>query len=455
MIAALNLQQVRELTGGELQGGNPHFNAVSTDTRSLHPGQLFIALTGPNFDGNGFIADAAAAGACAALVSRPQQQDAPLPTLQVADTRIALGQLGAHNRRCSTARVVALTGSQGKTSVKEMTAAILAQCGPVLSTHGNLNNDLGVPLTLLQIDAEHHFAVIELGANAGGEIAYTAALTQPDVAHITNVAPTHLQGFGSLQGVAAGKAELWQGLVPGGTAVLNLDDELVVAGFSAGAAVRRIGISASGKAEADYALDHYDDAGIAGGTCQLRTPQGQVSIQLVLPGRHNAANALAATALAMEAGADLQQVVAGLSTMRPVKGRMQVRRGRRGASVIDDSYNASPASFHAALLVLARQPGLRIVVAGDMGELGNAAEAQHAAIGHLARELGIERFIGVGPLSRFAVEEFGATGQHVADRAAAVTLVEPLLDIGVCILVKGSRSASMEHVVDKLVEQED
>lgn len=452
MIEAMTLQQVQQITGGRLAGGTARFSAVSTDTRTLQAGELFVALQGPNFDGNAFVAAAQQKGACAAIVARPV--DVQLPTLQVPDARIALGQLGATNRERSRARVLGLTGSQGKTTVKEMTAAILARLGPVLSTRGNLNNDYGVPLTLLKLDAGHDYAVVEMGANAAGEIAYVTALARPDIALITNIAPTHLEGFGDIAGVARGKAELWAGLPVGGTAILNIDDAQIPTWFRRGDEVRSVTISASGNAAAAYALETWHEKGLAGSEFVLRTPQGRVEIRLALPGLHNAGNALAASALAMEAGATPAQVSAALAGMQAVKGRLSVRRGRQGSVIIDDTYNASPASFRAAIDVLARRGGLRIVVAGDMGELGSEQERAHAELGAYAREQGIEHFFATGELSRLAVAAYGS-GSHADDCEALAAAVLPLLGPHTSVLVKGSRSARMERVVAQLVEQED
>jgi UDP-N-acetylmuramoyl-tripeptide--D-alanyl-D-alanine ligase len=453
VIEGMSLQEAQQVTGGVLTGGNPVFTSVSIDTRTLQPGDFFIALRGPTFNGNSFVELAAQKGACGAMVS--EFVSPVLPLLTVHDTRIALGQLGAHNRKRSGARVIALTGSQGKTSVKEMTATILGCRGKVLSTKGNLNNDYGVPLTLLQITRQHEYAVIEMGANAGGEIAYTTQLAQPDIAHITNVAPTHLEGFGSLQGVARAKAEIWQGLVPGGTAVINIDDQNIDEQFSARNDVRRVKISASGQQGADYALEAWHDKGISGSEFTLRTPQGRFGVKLALPGRHNAANALAAAALAMEAGAGPRDVVLGLGDMRSVKGRLNIRKGLRGAVLLDDTYNASPASFRAAIDVLVKQPGIRIVVAGDMGELGSEKEAAHQALGKYALEQGIDYFFATGPLSQLAVATFGHKGVHKGSCNDIAAAVLPLLAPGVSVLVKGSRSAGMERVVQQLIEHED
>ena len=452
MISPLRLSHLQAVTGGILHSEDATFSAVSTDTRTLQAGDLFVALKGPNFNGNAFVATAAAKQAAAALVS--EAVTAALPLLQVADTRIALGQLGRHNRRLSSARVIALTGSQGKTTVKEMTASILREAGTVLSTQGNLNNDYGVPLTLLRLDAGHRFAVVEMGANAGGEIAYTTALAEPDIAHITCVAPTHVEGFGSLQGVARGKAEIWQGLGAGGIAVLNLDDVNVMAQYKPRTGVKAVTISAAGKPEADYRLAALQDDGLAGTRFELQAPQGTVGIRLALPGLHNAANALAAASLALEAGATLLQVREGLASAGSVKGRLVIRRGRNGAVILDDTYNASPSSFKAAIDVLATQSGMRIVVAGDMAELGQLAIQSHREVGAYAKARGIDMFYATGALMTEAVTGFGATAVHAEDCAALGALLQPLLGSNVSVLVKGSRSAGMERVVQLLVDTE-
>jgi UDP-N-acetylmuramoyl-tripeptide--D-alanyl-D-alanine ligase len=445
MMGALRLSEVRSFTGGEIHGADVAFDKVSTDTRTLEAGALFVALRGPHFDGNGFVALAAEKQAVAALVSAPVA--APLPLLQVADTRLALGLLGRENRLRSKAKVIALTGSQGKTTVKEMTAAILREQGAVLSTEGNLNNDYGVPLTLLRIAPPHRFAVVEMGANAGGEIDYTTQLVLPDIAHITCVAPTHVEGFGSLQGVAEAKAELWRGLRPGATAVLNLDDPLVLRQFVAPAGVNVVTVSAAGSETADYRLTGYRDLGLAGSAFTLVAPQGAVSIALPLPGRHNAANALAAAAMALLAGASLASVAAALGRMQSVKGRLVTLTGTGGAAILDDSYNASPASFKAAIDVLASLPGLRIVAAGDMAELGDYAVEGHREVGAYARSKGIERFFAIGPLMQHAREAFGASADDAETPAVLAGRLRPLLTPHTSVLVKGSRSAGMERLV--------
>jgi len=452
VIEKMSLAQLQGLVGGELKG-SAWFDAVSTDTRTLLPQELFIALKGPNFNGNEFVAQAENAGACAAVLS--ENVPTGLPVLKVEDTRKVLGLLGAHNRLSSRARVVALTGSQGKTTVKEFAACILARGGEVLYTKGNLNNDYGVPLTLLRLEPRHRYAVIELGANARGEIAYTTELTNPDIALINNVASTHLEGFGSLDGVAQGKAEIWQGLTRGGTAIINLDDDMVVRYARVPEGVRQVTISAAGKTIADYGVSHLSSHNLDGTEFMLHTPQGNAQVSIGIPGRHNVANALAAAALAMEAGASLEQVIQGLHDMHAVKGRMNVRKGYAGSVIIDDSYNASPSSFMAAMDVLAELPGVRIVVAGDMGELGSSKEDAHVALGAYAADKGIDHFFGNGVLTRLATGAFGPDAVHAQDCDELASLLLPLLGPGVSVLVKGSRSAGMERVVKLLTEQED
>lgn len=451
MIEPMSLSNLQHLLGGE-RSGEATFDAVSTDTRSLQPGALFVALRGPNFNANQFVARAREAGACAALVDEAVSDE--LPLLQVADSRAALGRLGAYNRDRSTVRVLALTGSQGKTTVKEMTASILRLCGEVLHTRGNLNNELGVPLTLLEINKAHQYAVIELGASAQGDIRYSSRLVRPHIALINNVAPTHLEGFGTLRGVAAGKAEIWDGLMAGGTAILNLDDDNVTGSYHAREGVRPVGISAAGKTTADYAVSTIRSQNLEGSTFMLHTPQGNRELSISMPGRHNVANALAAAALAMEAGAGLEHVALGLQGVHPVRGRLHVRPGLHGSTILDDSYNASPSSFRAAIDLLAGLPGVRIVVAGDMGELGERKEAEHAELGEYAAAKGVDFFYGTGALSAFAVRSFGAQACHASTCAQLAALVLPQLAPGVCVLVKGSRSAGMERVVEQLIAEQ-
>lgn len=452
MIGTMSLQEVQAVTGGVVSGSDAVFSALSIDSRTLQPGDLFIALTGPNFNGNTFVSAAAEKNASAAIVS----EDTPntLPTLKVEDTRLALGSIGALNRSRATACVIALTGSQGKTTVKEMTAAILSECGQVMMTRGNLNNDLGVPLSLSEINREDNYAVIELGANGPGEIAYTVGLTQPRIGHITNIAGTHLEGFGDLEGVARAKAEIWQGIQEGGVAVVNLDDAFAaqfIRQLKAGSGKRQIvTVSAQGNNEADYWAADSRLIDLYSTEFTLHSPVGTNNIRLQVAGKHNVSNALAAAALAMTAGAGLDQVRAGLEQFTPVKGRLCMLPGINNATVIDDSYNASPASFFAAIDVLANTEGSSIVVMGDMGELGSEAEHAHQEVGNYARQQGVDHFIAVGELSRLAATAFGENGIFLDDRNSFLNVITPMLNKSVTVLVKGSRSQAMEKLVEQL-----
>ena len=452
MIGTMRLQEIQEVTGGILSGGDAEFSAVSIDTRTLQENELFIAIKGPNFNGNKFVAKAEEQHACGAIVS--EAVICGMPTLHVADSRDALGKIGALNRDRSSACVIALTGSQGKTTVKEMTACILACCGEVIMTRGNLNNDLGVPLSLLKIEAHHEFAVIEMGANGPGEIAYSVSLTRPQIGHITCIAGTHLEGFGDLAGVARAKSEIWQGIQEGGTAVVNLDDAFAgqfIEQLEQQAGNRRIvSVSAKGSTSADvYATAVKLDA-IRGAAFTLNTASGTTDVSLGVPGFHNVGNALAAATMAMAAGADLEAVKKGLERFTQVKGRMCIVDGMQESTIIDDSYNASPSSFKAAIDVLVLNEGATIVVMGDMGELGTDAERGHREVGRYARDRGVDHFIAVGNLSRLAVEAYGDGGIFLDDRAQFVATILPLLNASVTVLVKGSRSQGMEKLVKQI-----
>ncbi|MFP4243991.1 MAG: UDP-N-acetylmuramoyl-tripeptide--D-alanyl-D-alanine ligase [Ectothiorhodospira sp.] len=436
----LSLSEVARITGGRLHGADRAVAGVCTDTRQPAPEALFVALRGPRFDAHRFVDPELPAAAL--LVEHPVSS--PLPRVEVDDTRRALADLAAAWRQRCTARVVALTGSNGKTTVKEMLAAILRTAGSVLSTHGNLNNELGVPLTLLSLSPEDRFAVIEMGANHPGEIAGLTALAAPDVALITNAGPAHLEGFGSVEAVARAKGEIFQGLGPDGVAVLNADDPH--AGYWAGLnTARRVmrfglrpGVEVSGEVDPR-------------GHLFITTGGGAVTVALPLAGAHNHGNALAATAVALALGVDLAAVKSGLEAMPPVPGRLVTRDGRDGVRLIDDSYNANPASVRAAIDVLARESGRRFLVLGDMGELGEAGPALHAAVGRDAVARGLDGLWATGPLSRHAVEAFGPGGRHFPDRQALVAALQDELKVGDAVLVKGSRSQHMETVVHALL----
>jgi len=445
-VRPLTLSDAAAAFGGTLLYPDCRFRRVSTDTRRLRPGELFVALRGARFDAHDFLAQAADL-ACGLVVERADKR-LLLPQWVVPDSALALGQLAILARDQFSGPVIGITGSSGKTTVKEMTAAILRGLGPVLASRGNLNNNIGLPLTLLAAEPEQRHAVLEMGASAGGEIAYLAGIARPTIAVVTNVLPAHVQGFGSLAGVARGKGELYQALGPRGTAVFNLDLEgrwlelwraslpcLETLSFA-------LANPAADVTAADLRLDQGGCASFV-----LRAPAGEVPVSLQLPGRHNVANALAAAACALAAGAGLEAVAAGLRAVLPAPGRMQVRAGRGGARLIDDSYNANPGSVKAAIEVLADRPGRRVLVLGDMAELGADAAALHREVGAYAAARGVDRLYACGPLSRLAAAAFGAGAAEFATRAELAAALGAELDGATTVLVKGSRAAGMEEVV--------
>lgn len=442
----MSLSQVSSVTNGVRQGDDVQFARVSTDTRTLQQGDLYVALRGENFDGNEFVTQAFERGACAAVVS--SALDSEHPGVRVADTTVALGEIARLNRQASNARVIAITGSQGKTTVKEMIAAILGVGNRVLMTRGNLNNHIGVPLTLLALDASHECAVIELGASGLGEIAYTVRLVMPHIAVLTNAAATHIAGFGDLAGVVRTKGEIIDGLLEGGIAVLNADDEHF-AQWQARAAGKRV-LSFGLGDTADYRASGIRLLESGRSLFTLHTPVGETQIQLALAGTHNVRNALAAAAAAMAAGADLAQVQEGLGQLAPVPGRLNWLLSAGGARLIDDSYNASPASFRAAIDVLAALPGRRLLIVGDMGEMGEQSESAHVELGAYAREKGLDALWATGTFSALSAGSFGAGGRHFATQETLIAEAKKTLSENDVVLVKGSRSAAMERVIAQL-----
>lgn len=442
---AMQLSAAAQVLQGQLFGPDVPFAGVSTDTRTLEPGNLFVALKGPNFDGQDFLDQAGARGAAAATVM--ERREAELPQLQVEDTRLALGRLAAHWRSRFQLPLVAVTGSNGKTTVKEMLAAILRLGGETLVTRGNLNNDIGVPLTLSRLASSHRAAVIEMGANHAGEIAYLTALARPTVGLVNNAGPAHLEGFGSLSGVAEAKGELFRDLPATATAVVNADDRFAPLWRRLAAPRRTLNFGLdSVRAEIRGTWQGTSD----GGRLALSTPFGNASLHLPLPGRHNAMNALAAAAAALATGAALDQVVTGLEGLQGVGGRLQQVRLADGSLVLDDTYNANPASLRAGIEVLALATGPKWLVLGDMAELGAGGQRLHRQVAKFAREQGVDRLFALGPLACGAVEVFGRGGECFQELEA---LIEALLRhwrSGATLLVKGSRSMAMERVVAAL-----
>ena len=451
MIGSQSLSALNARFPGTMFGPDVDFDSVSTDTRHLLPGQLYVALCGEHFDGNEFVQQAFEKGACGAIVS---ERDAVCgSTLLVTDTGAALAELGLMNRLRSQALVVAITGSQGKTTVKEMLGQILGVSHNVLVTRGNLNNHIGVPLTLLTLDAAHERAVIELGASGLGEIAFTVRLARPQVAVLTNAAATHLEGFGSLDGVVKTKGEIIDGLPADGTAVLNADDPHFAIWRSRAGSRRVLSFGLNAGTADHHASDIQIDT-LKGTRFSLHTPQGRTDIVLGLLGVHNVVNALAASAAALAAGACLEDVSTGLARVRPAPGRLCLFSARSGATLIDDSYNASPSSFRAALDVLAGFPGTRIVIMGDMGELGEDGAQAHHAVGVYARSLGIDGFWTTGALSAHAAQGYGAGALHFERLSQLVDHALAAAGGQCSVLIKGSRSAEMERAVEKLISGE-
>ncbi len=442
------LERIASAVDANLLGTSAAINGVSTDTRTIKSGELFIALHGPNFDAHEFVALAVQQGAAAVLVER--QVNVPVPQLVVDDARLALGKLASAWRQQFNIPVIAITGSNGKTTVKEMLASICAQRGEVLYTRGNLNNDIGVPLTLLQINQSHDFAVIELGANHAGEIAYLTQLVKPDVALINNAGPAHLEGFGSLAGVAQAKGEIYGGLAANGIGIVNADDAFATLWrkLCGQHSVIDFGINNTAKITAQWTVS------TSGSHVHVNTPQGNCEVQLRLLGLHNVMNALAASAAACAIGCTAEQIKLGLEAVMPVKGRLQLKSGKRGSRIIDDTYNANPVSFKAALDVLKVFPGQHYVALGDMGELGPDTEKLHRDVGVYAQSCDVQHLYTVGMFGRFAAEGFGKQAQVFTEQPQLISALAAELSSDVTLLVKGSRSAHMENVVNALTQTE-
>jgi UDP-N-acetylmuramoyl-tripeptide--D-alanyl-D-alanine ligase len=440
--------------GGTLHGPDGPFDQVTIDTRKLAAGDLFMALPGERADGHDYVSAAAAAAAAGAVVTRLQKLD--FPQIVVRDVAQALTAAAAAWRAQFNLPLIGVAGSNGKTTVKEMLAAILSRAGACLSTAGNLNNHLGVPLTLLRLEKKHRSAVIEIGANRAGEVAALAALAKPNITLITNAGAEHLQGFGDIDGVARAEGEIVAALGPQGVAILNADDRYF--GLWKGMTRGRVVTFGLGESAAVRAYDieqTIDDGGFLS-RFKLRSRSGTVAVELALAGEHNVRNAACAAAAAQAAGALLTDVASGLRGLRAVTGRLQFRRTAGGAWLIDDSYNANPSSVKAAIDVLAGVPGQKWMVFGDMAELGTHAEESHREIGMVARERGVERLYAFGKLAALAADTFNrgaAAGQHAfcfTDGAALAEELNGALNGEVRLLVKGSRVNRLERVVAAL-----
>jgi UDP-N-acetylmuramoyl-tripeptide--D-alanyl-D-alanine ligase len=445
------LSDIVAATGGRLAGADHGFDGVSIDSRTLERGQVFFALRGERFDGHAFVAAAAARGAAAAVVEHAVES--AIPQVVVTDSGAALTALARAWRDASRALVIGVAGSNGKTTTKELLAGIMVEAGATLATRGNLNNHIGVPLTLLGLSPSHRYAVIEMGANHPGEIAALADLARPAIALVTNAGDEHLEGFGDLAGVAHAEGELFAVLPSDGTAVINADDPFhdLWRTMSRGASVLRFGIDSPADARAT-AIHGRVDKGVFQTVFTLTLAGEQARVRLGLAGRHNVLNALAAAAAAHAAGIALPQIVSGLERMQAVSGRLQLKPGPRGSWLIDDSYNANPSSVRAGIDVLCSLPGEHWLVLGEMAELGPQAESSHISIGDYARRAGITRVFAMGDGARHAVAAYGTRAHWFGDAAALADAVAADIDRGVTVLIKGSRFNRLERVVERLLQ---
>ncbi|MDP1557946.1 MAG: UDP-N-acetylmuramoyl-tripeptide--D-alanyl-D-alanine ligase [Nitrosomonas sp.] len=451
------VQEAAHALNAGWSGEDAVFTGVSTDSRTVQPGDLFVALSGKNFDGHAFIASAVEKGAVAAMVSRNFGQEnrvAKIPFIQVNDAKSGLGKLAAHWRKRFTMPLVAVTGSNGKTTVKEMIASILRQSiesrvndqdstEQVLATEGNLNNEIGVPQMLLRLRAQHIYAVIEMGMNHVGEIAYLSQMAKPNVAVITNAAAAHIEGLGSVEAVAQAKGEIFEGLDQEGIAIINADDGYASLWrkFALGRHVVDFGFTSSAQVNASYQIKCLKSM------VTLQLPDGIERVELQVPGEHNVRNALAAAAVAVGLGISRNSIALGLEKFSGVKGRLQKKNGINNSILLDDSYNANPASVQAALTVLTAIVGRKFLVLGDMGELGESAADFHRCMGKEARLAGLDGLLTLGELSAYASAEFGSGGRHFECMEELLIEIEKLLAPDVTLLVKGSRAMKMERVV--------
>ncbi len=450
---SMQISKAAETLQAKYQGEDVCFTGCSTDTRTIKDRELFIALRGENFDGHDYLDTAKTLGASAVLVEEKHAgHDSSTgsftgPSIIVKDTRQAMGELAKNWRAGFSIPLVAITGSNGKTTVKEMVAEIFSCKASVLATHGNLNNDIGVPLTLFGLGEEHQYAVIEMGANHPGEIEWLSNIAQPTVATITQCAPAHLEGFGSIEGVAHAKSEIFNGLLEDGVAVINGDDDFTELWLEKSSHYNQLtfGLDSSNEVTAESIIINEDKSSF-----QMITPVGNIELTLSLPGRHNIMNALEAAACAISLGIALSTIKQGLESISTVKGRLQIKSGLKQCRIIDDTYNANPASLDAALKVLQRFPGRHWLVIGDMGELGDDAEALHARAGEISKASGIERLYTLGELSRVSAEAFGEGAQHINSHEQLAELLSEEVAPDVTVLIKGSRAMGMESLVDAL-----
>ena len=444
-----HLSDAAKWSGAEHFGQDANFSGVEIDSRRVSPGSLFVALAGAHHDGHDHLDEAQSRGAAAAFVAHPVP--ASLPLLIAEDTVSALGRLAGAWRQRFQLPVIAVLGSNGKTTVKEMIAAILRhkEGDAVLATQGNQNNALGVPLTLFRLSSQHRAAILELGANRYGEIAHLSEMAKPDIAVITNAGLDHISGFGGIKGAARANGEVFSAMNGNGIAVLNGDDECleIWRQQAGGRPCLRFGFNADVEVWGNW------QPRLDGGDLTIESPWRRIKTRLMLMGSHNALNALAAAAACLALDIEPEKIASGLASVQPAAGRLQSRSGAGGAYIIDDSYNANPSSLAAALDTLAMMPGTKLLVLGDMAELGDEADAWHVWAGQAARAAGVVELFAVGDLARLAAESFGEGAYHLTDSHALVKALLPQLRPGVNILVKGSRCMAMENIVSELLHR--
>lgn len=444
----MKLSQVAKAVNSNFNGREEEFESVSIDTRTLQSGALFVALQGPRFDGNSFVEEAQERGAVGALVTRIV--GIKLPLILVDDTLTALAQLASYQREQMQLPIIAITGSCGKTTTRTLLASIFRQCGNVLASERNFNNSIGVPLTLLRLRTEHNYAVIELGANRPGEIFNLTQLVKPTIGIITNAAPAHLEGFSSIEGVAQAKGEIFQGLSENGVAIINVDD--CFTNFWRSLVIKRRIITFGMNYPADITAKNIKMNSAAQPAFQLITPKEEIDIQLPLIGAHNVANALAAAAAAYAEGLPLTTIKSGLEVVSAVTGRLVEQKGYRGATIIDDSYNANPLSVSVAIDVLAKRNGNSILVFGDMLELGEDCRQFHSEIGERMFQSGIQQLFCCGNFTKFTAKAFGKNAYHFNNQNQLLSALKNQLNENCVVLIKGSLSMNMSRIVKVLIE---
>lgn len=447
----LFLSQIAKVLFAQQLGAEVAITAVSIDTRTLQAGDLYIAINGKNFDGHDFVMQAEMAGAAAVMVDHLVDTD--LPQLIVPDTRLGLAELAALWRQTSAAKIIAVTGSNGKTTVKEMLARILSVNAPVLATKGNLNNDIGVPLTLLRLTESHRYAVIEMGANHAGEIAFSSHYAQADVAILNNVGAAHLEGFGSLEGVAQAKGEIITGLSKQGIAILNRDDDFYPLWLELADSRAHLSFGFSNEATvfaSEMAMQVVENCFQT--RFNLHAKDEKISVCLQLAGFHNVKNALAAAAACLALEIPLAQIKQGLEALQPVAGRLQPLVSRLGNLIINDSYNANPSSLQVALDVLTQCAGEKIMCLGAFGELGDDSVVLHQKMGKSIKNAGVSRLFAVGENARFSVESFGTGGVFFSNQQELIAALNQQLTGTETLLIKGSRAQRMENVAASLTD---